>query len=150
MTHTAIDPRVSDRHDTMSSVPALRTTDLIGRDAELEQLTAQLGIRTSGDPSGPGAGDPHTAPARAVLVGGDAGVGKSSLVRAVTASVAVTIAATRSCHGELRAFGTARSTPARRATSTKCTRTASKREANRRNQPRTVDSGTPSSSPIGR
>ena len=52
MTRTAIDPRVSERHDTMSSVPALRTTDLIGRDAELEQLTAQLGIRTSGDPSG--------------------------------------------------------------------------------------------------
>ena len=49
MTRTAIDPRVSERHDTMSSVPALRTTDLIGRDAELEQLTAQLGIRTSGD-----------------------------------------------------------------------------------------------------
>src|SRR5688572_5576513 len=48
VTRTAIDPRVSDRQDTMSSVPALRTTDLIGRDAELEQLTAQLGIRTSG------------------------------------------------------------------------------------------------------
>src|SRR5829696_5603850 len=45
---TAIDLPMSERHDTMSSVPALRTTDLIGRDAELEQLTAQLGIRTSG------------------------------------------------------------------------------------------------------
>ena len=81
MTRTAIDPRVSDRHDTMSSVPALRTTDLIGRDAELEQLTAQLGIRTSGDPSG--ADDPRTAPARAVLVGGDAGVGKTRLLMAL-------------------------------------------------------------------
>ena len=48
MTRTAIDPTVSDRQDTMSSVPALRTTDLIGRDAELEQLSAQLGIRASG------------------------------------------------------------------------------------------------------
>ena len=51
MTRTAIDPHVSDRQDRMSSVPALRTTDLIGRDAELEQLTAQLGIRTSGERS---------------------------------------------------------------------------------------------------
>ena len=83
MTRTAIDPRVSDRHDTMSSVPALRTTDLIGRDAELEQLTAQLGIRTSSDPSGAGADDPRTAPARAVLVGGDAGVGKTRLLMAL-------------------------------------------------------------------
>src|SRR5215213_9141562 len=68
VTRTAIDPRVSERHDTMSSVPALRTTDLIGRDAELEQLTAQLGIRTSGDASGGRADGPRTAPARAVLV----------------------------------------------------------------------------------
>ena len=83
MTRTAIDPRVSERHDTMSSVPALRTTDLIGRDAELEQLTAQLGIRTSGDPSGAGADDRRTAPARAVLVGGDAGVGKTRLLMAL-------------------------------------------------------------------
>ena len=57
MTRGAIGAEVSERHDMMSSVPALRTTDLIGRDAELEQLTAQLGIRTSGDPSGPGADD---------------------------------------------------------------------------------------------
>ena len=83
MTRTAIDPTVSVRQDTMSSVPALRTTDLIGRDAELEQLTAQLGIRTSSDPSGAGADDPRTAPARAVLVGGDAGVGKTRLLMAL-------------------------------------------------------------------
>jgi DNA-binding NarL/FixJ family response regulator len=57
----------------MSSVPALRTTDLIGRDAELEQLTAQLGIRTSG-------GD---ASARAMLVAGDAGVGKTRVLMAL-------------------------------------------------------------------
>lgn len=84
MTRTAIDPRVSEGHDTMMPVPAMRTTDLIGRDAELEQLTAQLGIRTSGDPSGPGADDPRTAPARAVLVGGDAGVGKTRLLAEFT------------------------------------------------------------------
>ena len=46
--------------------------------------------------------------------------------------------------------GTARSTPANRATTRKCTRTDSSRDAIRRNQPRTVDSGTPSSSPIRR
>ena len=49
MTRTPIDPPVSERQDTMSSVPALRTTDLIGRDAELEVLTSQLGIRASED-----------------------------------------------------------------------------------------------------
>ena len=68
--------------------------------------------------------------------------------RPVTAEVAAPTAATTSSHGDPNAFGTARSTPARRATSTKCTRTASKREAIRRNQPRTVDSGTPRSNPI--
>lgn len=73
MTRTAIGPALSDEHDTMSSVPALRTTDLIGRDAELEQLTAQLGIRTSG-------GEPS---AQAMLVAGDAGVGKTRLLMAL-------------------------------------------------------------------
>ena len=73
MTRTAIDPRVSERHDTMSSVPALRTTDLIGRDAELEQLTAQLGIRTSG----------ADRTVRAMLVAGDAGVGKTRVLMAL-------------------------------------------------------------------
>ena len=57
----------------MSPVPALRTTDLIGRDAELEHLTAQLGIRTSGD----------GLTARAVLVAGDAGVGKTRVLLAL-------------------------------------------------------------------
>lgn len=73
MTRTAIDPRVSERQDTMSSVPALRTTDLIGRDAELEELSSQLGIRAS-----------EGAPAvRAMLVGGDAGVGKTRVLMAL-------------------------------------------------------------------
>ena len=70
VTPGAIGAHVSERHDTMSSVPALRTTDLIGRDAELEELTSQLGIRASG-------GDPTV---RAMLVAGDAGVGKTRLL----------------------------------------------------------------------
>ena len=73
MTGTAIDPALSQRHDTMSSVPALRTTDLIGRDAELEHLTAQLGIRTS-------AADESV---RAMLLAGDAGVGKTRVLMAL-------------------------------------------------------------------
>ncbi|GAA5106881.1 helix-turn-helix transcriptional regulator [Alloalcanivorax gelatiniphagus] len=76
MTRTAIDPPTSEQHDTMSSVPTLRTTDLIGRDAELEQLTAQLGIRTSG-------GGPLDQTARAMLVAGDAGVGKTRVLMAL-------------------------------------------------------------------
>ena len=59
----------------MSSVPALRTTDLIGRDAELEQLSSQLGIRASG-----GAVDQTV---RAMLVAGDAGVGKTRVLMAL-------------------------------------------------------------------
>ncbi|MBC2931815.1 AAA family ATPase [Nocardioides sp. zg-1228] len=54
-------------------MPALRTTDLIGRDAELEQLTAQLGIRTSGTGQ----------TVRSMLVAGDAGVGKTRLLMAL-------------------------------------------------------------------
>ena len=77
MTRTPIDPRVSERHDRMCSVPSLRTTDLIGRDAELEQLTAQLGIRTSGD------GRPAEQAVRAMLLAGDAGVGKTRLLMAL-------------------------------------------------------------------
>ncbi len=73
MTRTAIGPAVSGRQDTMSCVPTLRTTDLIGRDAELEELTSQLGIRASGG----------EASARAMLVGGDAGVGKTRLIMAL-------------------------------------------------------------------
>ena len=73
MTRTAIDPTVSERHDTMSSVPALRTTDLIGRDAELEELTSQLGIRAS----------EGVQTVRAMLVAGDAGVGKTRVLMAL-------------------------------------------------------------------
>ncbi len=61
----------------MSSVPALRTTDLIGRDAELEELSSQLGIRAS---DGGRTGGPAV---RAMLVGGDAGVGKTRLLMAL-------------------------------------------------------------------
>lgn len=73
MTRTAVDPRVSERQDTMSSVPALRTTDLIGRDAELEELTSQLGIRASKG---------HQV-VRAMLLAGDAGVGKTRVLMAL-------------------------------------------------------------------
>ena len=55
----------------MSSVPTTRSTDLVGRDAELGDLVARLGIRASrGD-----AGQSH-----AVLLAGDAGVGKTRLL----------------------------------------------------------------------
>ena len=57
----------------MSSVPALRTTDLIGRDAELEELTSQLGIRAS----------EGVQTVRAMLLAGDAGVGKTRLLMAL-------------------------------------------------------------------
>ncbi|RYB94398.1 helix-turn-helix transcriptional regulator [Nocardioides oleivorans] len=67
----------------MSSVPALRTTDLIGRDAELEQLTAQLGIRASGTGRDQGDDARHDATVRAMLVAGDAGVGKTRLLMAL-------------------------------------------------------------------
>ena len=63
----------------MSSVPALRTTDLIGRDAELEQLSSQLGIRASG--GGAPTGLEQTV--RAMLVAGDAGVGKTRVLMAL-------------------------------------------------------------------
>ena len=44
MTRTAIDPHVSDRQDTMSSVPALRTTDLtvIGASVVLQSPSCLL------------------------------------------------------------------------------------------------------------
>ncbi len=77
MTRGAIGAEVSERHDTMSSVPALRTTDLIGRDAELEQLSSQLGIRVSGGAT------PAEQAVRAMLVAGDAGVGKTRVLMAL-------------------------------------------------------------------
>ena len=77
MTRTAIAPSVSVRQDTMSCVPALRTPDLIGRDAELEELTSQLGIVASG-------GAPEVDPAvRTMLLAGDAGVGKTRVLMAL-------------------------------------------------------------------
>ncbi len=76
VTRGAIGTEVSERHDTMSSVPALRTTDLIGRDAELEQLSSQLGIRASG-------GRPAEQTVHSMLVAGDAGVGKTRVLMAL-------------------------------------------------------------------
>lgn len=55
----------------MSFVSTSRSTDLVGRDAELAELVSQLGIRTS----------PGTS--RAVLLAGDAGVGKTRLLSPV-------------------------------------------------------------------
>ncbi|PKH37828.1 regulatory protein, luxR family [Nocardioides alpinus] len=73
MTRTAIGPQMSEQQDTMSCVPALRTTDLIGRDAELEELSSQLGIRAS----------EGVRTVRAMLVAGDAGVGKTRVLMAL-------------------------------------------------------------------
>jgi hypothetical protein len=70
--------------------------------------------------------------------------------RAVTAVVANLTAVSRSLHPEPAAFGTCTSTPADKATCRKCSRTCSSRPALRRNPPRTVDSGTPSSKLIRR
>lgn len=53
----------------MVPVATLRTSDLIGRDAELEELTSRLGIRSSGPAS-----------ARVLLLAGDAGVGKTRML----------------------------------------------------------------------
>ncbi len=57
--------------DTMSSVSTTRSTDLVGRDAELGELISHLGIRASGGDAGR---------SRAVLLAGDAGVGKTRLL----------------------------------------------------------------------
>jgi hypothetical protein len=70
--------------------------------------------------------------------------------RAVTAAVDAPTAASKSCHGDPNAFGTAWSTPANLAATRKWVLADSSRDAIRRNQPRTVDAGTPSASPIGR
>ena len=56
--------------DTMTLVSTSRSTDLVGRDAELEDLISRLGIRASADGS----------PSRAVLLAGEAGVGKTRLL----------------------------------------------------------------------
>ncbi|MEO7626250.1 MAG: ATP-binding protein, partial [Nocardioides sp.] len=52
-----------------------RSTDLVGRDAELEELISRLGIRASGS----GAVTSY-ADSRTVLLAGDAGVGKTRLL----------------------------------------------------------------------
>ncbi len=54
---------------TMADVPTARSADLVGRDAELEDLVSRLGIRA------PGVAAPY-----AVLLSGDAGVGKTRLL----------------------------------------------------------------------
>lgn len=55
----------------MCSVPALRRSELVGRDAELEEMISRLGLRTPGADHRGG---------RAVLLAGDAGVGKTRLL----------------------------------------------------------------------
>lgn len=54
----------------MSFVPTTRSSDLVGRDAELRDLVARLGIRAS-----VGNGQSHS-----VLLAGDAGVGKTRVL----------------------------------------------------------------------
>ena len=56
--------------DTMSDVPSLRAPELIGRDAELEELVSLLGVRAPTE----------TPSALALLLSGDAGVGKTRLL----------------------------------------------------------------------
>ncbi|WP_310529062.1 AAA family ATPase [Nocardioides sp.] len=56
----------------MTTVSIPRSTDLVGRDAELEELVSRLGIR--GSAAGP------ALESRAVLLAGDAGVGKTRLL----------------------------------------------------------------------
>jgi DNA-binding CsgD family transcriptional regulator/tetratricopeptide (TPR) repeat protein len=69
MTPTKSTTALSVGHDTMSDVPTARSADLVGRDAELEDLVSRLGIRASAGPV------PY-----AVLLAGDAGVGKTRLL----------------------------------------------------------------------
>jgi len=54
----------------MSDVTATRSVDLVGRDAELEELSSRLGIGASGNTGG----------AHGLLLAGDAGVGKTRLL----------------------------------------------------------------------
>lgn len=61
--------------DTMSDVSTIRSTDIVGRDAELADLISQLGI------SAPAAGATTSyAESRTILLAGDAGVGKTRLL----------------------------------------------------------------------
>lgn len=69
---TAVAPTTSAVRDTMVSVPTLRAADLIGRDAELEEMTSQLGIGAPGRVALGGS--------RVLLLGGDAGVGKTRVL----------------------------------------------------------------------
>jgi DNA-binding CsgD family transcriptional regulator/tetratricopeptide (TPR) repeat protein len=55
-------------HDRLLLVPVPRSSDLVGRDAELEELLSTLGIRASPNDT------------RALLMAGDAGVGKTRLL----------------------------------------------------------------------
>ena len=59
--------------DMMGCMAPVTTAPLVGRDAELEDLTLRLGIVASGDPR----------PGGIVLLAGDAGVGKTRLLTAL-------------------------------------------------------------------
>ncbi len=56
----------------MTGMPASHSTALVGREAELVELISRLGIRASGGPGG--------EQSRAVLLAGEAGVGKTRLL----------------------------------------------------------------------
>ncbi len=68
----AVEPELVGGTEDHGDVTPPRSPTLVGRDAELEQLCLRLGIRTSG-----GSEDP---PARALLLAGDAGVGKTRML----------------------------------------------------------------------
>lgn len=72
--------RVIVLRDTMADVPVHRSPDLVGRDAELEEISSQLGIAMSGAMSGAASDAVAASPADAVLLAGDAGVGKTRLL----------------------------------------------------------------------
>ena len=68
--------------DMMGCMATVTTAPLVGRDAELEDLTLRLGIVASGDARST-VSSVTAAPHAAVLLAGDAGVGKTRLLTAL-------------------------------------------------------------------